>query len=156
MKRLWIRVSKEPLQHHCHFKRQLRTPKAHQCDYTNCCGFHANSRLPFWFPHFYVFGFNIPCVPFWPDLLSAEHSWLGSSEWRPFWHWSPPCPSLKETQLPMHAETLPEARLFPGGLHKPQEPHLLMLMLLLPMRPASPSTSLGVLDVETHMWILAM
>lgn len=49
-----------------------RVGSVHDC--TACSGFHVNFKLPSWFPHFCVLGFNILCALFWPDLLPTEHS----------------------------------------------------------------------------------
>lgn len=60
------------------------------------------------------------------------------------------------TVVLLHKEALPETRFSPGRLHEPPEPQLLVPVLLLPMRPVSPSAPLRIFEVEVYVWILAV
>lgn len=60
------------------------------------------------------------------------------------------------TVLLLHNEALPEERLSPARLHEAPELQFVMPVLLLQMGPASPSTPLGVFEVETHVWMQAV
>lgn len=98
------------------------------------CGFHANCRIPSWFPHCCFFGFNVFSLLLSSGLISYQLS----------------------TVLLLHNEALPEERLSPARLHEAPELQFVMPVLLLQMGPASPSTPLGVLEVETHVWMQAV